>query len=117
MNKYSVQVKGLLCWVPSHEPERPRFPPNTFFLAIARFTSDLCADVLEAMINYSPHKELQGDCYKVRLHFVSLDGKDEEIKRLSKNSEILIMDAHKVIAVCHNISLPVLPGTFLDDEW
>lgn len=117
MEKYPVQIEGIICWLPPHKPERPRFPSNTPFLAITRFTSDLCADVLEAIIYYSPHRESMEDCYKVRLHFVSLDGKWEEIKRLSKNSEILIMDAYKVIAVCRNITLPVSPGTLLDNEW
>lgn len=97
---------GVICWLPPHRPGKERFLPGVNFTAIARFTSDLSGPVLEADINYSPFPLLDDICFKVRLHYRTLEGKNDEIKRLARYTEILIMDAHKVIAVCRNLSVP-----------
>lgn len=111
-----VHFIGVICWLPPHRPEKPRFRPGVSFTAIARFTSDLDGPVWEANINYSPFP-LQNDvCYKVRLHYHALQGKEDEIKRLARYTEILIMDAHKVIAVCRNISVSSSQVN-MTDEW
>jgi hypothetical protein len=116
MGKYPVQFIGVICWLPPHKPDRQRFPPGEQFTAIARFTSDLSGPVLEARVNYSPFPLSQEDCFEVRLHYHTLINKDDEIKRLARYTEILIMDGHRVIAVCRNISVPNSPID-IDDDW
>lgn len=116
MEKYPVQFIGVICWLPPHNPNRQRFLPSENFVAIARFTSDLSGPVLEARVNYSPFPLSQNECFKVRLHYRVLEGKDAEIKRLARYTEILIMDGHRVIAVCRNISVPDSQIN-IDDEW
>jgi hypothetical protein len=117
MKNYPAHFIGIICWLPLHKIERARFSSGQGFVAVARFTSNLSGPVLEALVNYSPIPELLNGCYKVRLHFRTLDGKEDEIRKLAKNTEILIMDAYKVIAVCRNISLPNFPVINMNDEW
>ncbi|MBI9047485.1 MAG: hypothetical protein JEZ06_23570 [Anaerolineaceae bacterium] len=116
MKKRNIQIIGTICWLPPHKPNRKRFPPDFPFLAIGRFTSDLSGDVLETYVNYSPSCENDNSCFKVRLHYRTLEGKKEELEKKVKNSEVLIMDAYKVIAVCRNLSIPDDVG-FIDDNW
>ena len=116
MMPYIAHFIGVICWLPPHRPEKPRFLPGVNFTAIARFTSHLEGPVLEANINYSPYALQDDVCFKVRLHYHALEGKEDEMKRLAKYTEILIMDAHKVIAVCRNISIPSSQVN-MTDEW
>lgn len=116
MNTHPVHFVGVICWLPPHNPDRERFQPGETFVAIARFTSNLSGPVLEAGVNYSPIPLAQGECFKVRLHYRTLEGKSDEIKRLARYTEILIMDGHRVIAVCRNISIPDSKIN-LEDEW
>jgi hypothetical protein len=116
MQKYPTHFIGIICWLPTHRIGKKRFPPSLNFTAIARFTSDLSGPTLEADINYSPFPVVDDGCFKVRLYYRTLVGKNDEIKRLARYTEILIMDGHKVIAVCRNISLPDSPIS-IDDEW
>ena len=117
MKTHPVHFVGVICWLPPHNPDRQRFQPSANFVAIARFTSDLSGPVLEAGINYSPFPLQQKECFKVRLHYRTLVGKNlDEIKKLARYTEILIMDGHRVIAVCRNISVPDSQIN-LDDEW
>lgn len=117
MKNYPVHLIGLIYWLPPHTSERLRFPPNQGFVAVSRFTSNLFGPALEALVSYAPFPVLQTECYKVRFHFRTLEGKEDEITKLTKNTEVLIMDAYKVIAVCRNISLPDLPLSNMNDEW
>jgi hypothetical protein len=117
MKEDLVQFVGVICWLPPHNSERERFPPGQSFLAIARFTSDLAGPVLEAWVNYSPFPLSQDQCFNVRLHFRTPAGKDAEIRRLARYTEVLIMDAHRVIAVCRKISVPESSSMHLEDEW
>jgi len=116
MGKYPAQFIGVICWLPPHRPGKQRFQAGQAFLAIARFTSDLSGPVLEARVNYSPFLLPQESCFRVRLHYRTLVDKNNEIKRLARYTEILIMDGHRVIAVCRNISVPNSPLD-IDDEW
>lgn len=117
MNTHPVHFVGVICWLPPHNADRRRFQPGEPFVAIARFTSNLSGPVLEAGINYSPIPSLaQGECFKVRLHYRTLEGKSDENKRLARHTEILIMDGHRVVAVCRNISVPD-SQIILEDEW
>jgi hypothetical protein len=50
-------------------------------------------------------------------YLVTLEGRGDEIPKLAKNTEALIMDAYKVIAVCRNISLPDFLAGNMDEEW
>jgi hypothetical protein len=116
MTKKSVHVIGVICWLPPHKPERPRFPPGESFRALGVFTSDH-SSAWTLAFNYSPILlEGQHDCYQVRLNFASLDEKRDEIKRLSKNAEVIIQDGYKVVAVCRNIQMPEIE-TFMDSPW
>lgn len=116
MENHPVHFIGVICWLPPHKPEKQRFPPGETFLAIARFTSDFSGPVLEARINYSQFPLLQDACYRVRLHYRTLEGKCDEIKKLARYTEILIMDGHRVIAVCRDISIPNYQ-IHLEDKW
>jgi hypothetical protein len=116
MKNFPVQFTGTICWLPTHRPGKIRFPPAYKFLAAAKFTSDFSAPDMDAVVSYSPFQESSAECYKVRLYFRLLEGREDEIRRLAKNTEILIMDAYKVIAVCRNISLSE-SKQMMDDEW
>jgi len=119
MKRYPIQIIGTIYWLPPHKPDKPRFQfsPAKEFRAIGIFTSDLSGLVREALINYSPYPECQSDCFKVRLWYWTLEGKYDEMKKLSKNSEILIMDGSRVIAVCRNLSVPGPSAGYIDDDW
>jgi hypothetical protein len=115
--KFPIHLNGVICWLPPHKPGRVKFPPNASFRAMAMFTSDL-SFATDGVVNYSPFPlNDQVSCFEVRLSFPFLANPIDEIRRLSKNSEILIMDAYKVIAVCRNIALPEKPAENVDDEW
>jgi hypothetical protein len=116
MKNFPVHLNGIICWLPVHRSGKIRFAPSQKFLAIGIFTSDFSTPMIEVVVNYSPFQESNMECYKVRLFFRTLEGRQNEIKRLAKNSEILIMDAYKVIAVCRNISIPD-SKQMIDDEW
>jgi len=119
MEKYPIHIEGIICWLPPHTKGRSRFSPNKYFVALARFTSNLRGPDREAIVSYSPYlcDEDQKDCFNVRLHFFSLRKKENEIKKLIKNSELILMDSYIVIAVCRNLILPKANSLFLDDEW
>ncbi len=116
MKNSPVHFTGIICWLPTHRVGKIRFPPDNKFLAIAKFTSDFSAPDMDAVVSYSPFPESNAECYKVRLYFRLLEGREDEIKRLGRNSEIMIMDAYKVIAVCRNISIPT-SKQLMDDPW
>lgn len=117
MKTNQAHFVGVICWLPAHKPERQRFQAGEIFVAIARFTSDLAGPVREASINYSPISlSTVGECFDVRLHFRTLEGRRDEIEKLARYTEILIMDGHKVIAVCRNIIIPN-SKIYLEDEW
>ncbi len=116
MKNSPVHFTGIICWLPTHRPGKIRFPPDYKFLAVAKFTSDFSAPDMDAVVSYSPFQESNTECYKVRLYFRLLEEREDEIRRLARNSEILIMDAYKVIAVCRNITVPE-PHQMMDDVW
>lgn len=117
-NQYSVHFLGEICWLPPHKPERKMFQPMTNFRALGKFTSDFSEPEMTVLINYSSfHLHNSPNCHKVRLHFAFLNGKVDEINRLSKNCEVLILDAYKVIAVCRNIRLSESGAEKMEDEW
>lgn len=119
MNKHPIHIQGIICWLPPSKPGRSHFPPEYPFLAQAIFTSDLHAPTMrDAFINYSPDRCCEpGECFKVRICFMSLIGQDEELNRLVKNSELIIMDSYKVIAVCRKLSLAISSGYIEDEGW
>lgn len=117
MKNYPVHFTGLIYWLPPHKVERIRFPPGQGFVAVARFTSDLSGPVREALVSYSPISVLLHEYYEVRLHFRTLNGHENEARKLAKNTEILIMDSYKVIAVCRNLSVPDFGSVYMNDEW
>jgi hypothetical protein len=116
MKNYPVHLVGTIYWLPPHKQGRVKFPPGHKFIAIARFTSDLSGSTLEAVVSYSPFQEDDIECYQVRLSYRMLGEHKEELERLAKNTEILIMDAYRVIAVCRDIAIPQ-SGLMIDDEW
>lgn len=116
MDKRPAQFLGVIYWLIPHKPGKKRFPPSVNFTAIARFTSNLSGPVLEADVNYSPFPIFEDTLFRVRLHFHTLVGKNDEIKRLARYTEILVMDGHKVIAICRDITLP-LESIYIDDQW
>jgi len=127
MRKYPIQIIGIICWLPSHNPngQRFKFKPAQNFLAITRFTRNLSGPDLnlsgpglETLVNYSPYPENQWDCFKVRLYYRNLEGKkDDEIEKLIKYSDILIMEGYKVIAICRNLSVSGPSSGNMDGNW
>src|SRR5690242_16282440 len=116
MKNSPVHFTGIICWLPAHRVGKTRFPPDYKFLSLAKFTSDFSAPDMDAVVSYSPIQESNPECYKVRLYFRLLEGREDEIKRLARNSEIIIMDSYKVIAVCRNISIPA-SKQMMDAPW
>ena len=107
---------GVICWLPPHKPDRKRFPPAVNFRAFSKFTSKFPAPDVDALVNYSPYPiDDQNTCFNVRLHYAFLE--ENEIKRLIKYCEVILMDSYQVIAVCRNIALPDKKNIFLEDEW
>jgi hypothetical protein len=116
MKNPPVHLVGVICWLPPHKPERPKFPPGESFRALGVFTSDHSSGWTVAF-NYAPVSlDGKSECYQVRLYFAFLDNKRDEIKRLSKNTEVIIQDGHKVIAVCRNIQIPETE-ILMDSPW
>lgn len=73
---------------------------------------------MTALVNYSPYPlDNFANVFEVRLHFAFLEERKAEIDRLSKECEVLLVDAYMVIAVCRNISVPESPNQYLDDVW
>jgi hypothetical protein len=116
MKNFPVHFTGVICWLPTHRAEKLKFPPNYKFLTMAKFTSDLSAADLDAVVSFSPYQTFNTECYNVRLYFNTLEGHEDELRRLGRNSEIILMDAYKVIAVCRNIAIPE-SQQMMDDPW
>jgi hypothetical protein len=115
---FPVHFLGVIHWLPPYKPDRKRFPSKTNFRALAKFTSDFSMQEMTVLVNYSPFPvDNSNNDFDVRLHFDFLEGENNEISRLCKKCEVLIMDAYMVIAVCRNISLPKSPNQYLDDVW
>ena len=118
VKSFPVHVIGDICWLPPHKPNQNRFPPAINFRALAKFTSNYSAPDMTALVNYSPVEVSdQNKCFKVRLYFSFLEGKEGTIRQLTRNCEVILLDSYKVIAVCRNISLPDTENIFLEDEW
>lgn len=116
MANNTVHLIGDIYWMPPHKPEKPRMPPNESFRALSFFTSDNSTG-WTVTLNYSPISlEGQESFYKVRLNFAFLDDKRDKLKRLSKNTEIIIQDGFRVIAVCRNIQFPENEFS-IDTKW
>ena len=114
--KMPVHILADIYWLPTHNPERSEnFPPNGF-RTLSFFTSDFSTG-WTVHINYSKDSlQGQANCYRVRLFFYFLDEKRDELKRLTKNAEVLIMDGFKVIAVCRNLRIPKA-DIYMDSLW
>jgi hypothetical protein len=115
--QFPVHLLGVIHWLPPYRSERKRFPAKTNFRALVKFTSDFSLQEMTALVNYSPYPLDNSNDFEVRLHFAFLEEKKDEIDRLSKKCEVLLLDAYMVIAVCRNISVPESPNQYLDDVW
>jgi len=100
MENFSVQLLGVIHWLPSHKPGRVQFPPDTPFRISVRFTSDF-APIYSAVVIYLLGPDTSGR-NPVRLSF-PFENKNR-IAELARNSEILLMDGYKVIAVCRELT-------------
>jgi len=115
---YPVHLQGTICWLPPHRPDKKRFAPGINFRALAGFTGDYSGPYMTVLVNYSYAPIGNSlDCNKVRLHFGVLNGNNDEIKRLSKNCEVLILEAYKVIAVCRDIHAADSGNGTMEAEW
>jgi hypothetical protein len=110
---YPIHLTGSIYWLPSHRPGKPRFPTETIIRALAKFTADFTPSYT-VLISYSSTISSQG-LYEVRLSFPF--GDVDVIRRQFSKSELLIMDAYKVIAVCRDLNDKVRSGAKMDDSW
>jgi hypothetical protein len=102
MNNFPVQLIGTIYWLPSHKPGRIQFPPDTIFRVSVRFTSDFSPS-FSAVVRYSSKSCATGG-NPVRLSFPFVEGLNR-LTELTRNSEILLIDGYKVIAVCRELKL------------
>jgi hypothetical protein len=113
--EFPIHLIGGICWLPPEKSNQKIKPPNTVFRALGKFTSNLIISTT-VLVNYSPIALSESwRCYKVRLNFAFLS--QNEVERLMINTEVLIMDGYKVIAICRNIRRPILENSKMDDEW
>ena len=91
-----------------------RFDPATNFRALARFTSHFSL-AFTVVVNFSPNLMKDGQCHRVRLNLAF--AKWSDIEKLSHNSEVLIMDSYKVIAVCRNLTVVEPNAGKMGDSW
>ena len=106
MKKMPIHVLADTYWLPPHNPESSKIPPNTNFRTICFFTSDL-SQGWTAEINCSKKPGLdQLNFCSIRLFFYALDERRDEIRRLSQSAEILITEGYKIIGICRNLSIP-----------
>lgn len=111
--EFPVHLVGKIFWLPAHRPEKSPFPPETIFRALAKFTSDFTPSYT-VLVSYSSIGFEQG-FHDVRLNVTF--GKIDDIQRLAKNSEFIIMDGYKVIAVCRNLTYVARSGNHMGDSW
>ena len=116
MKKMPIHVLADIYWLPPHNPESSKIPPNINFRTICFFTSDL-SEGWTAEINCSKKTVLgQQNFYPTRLFFYALDERRDEIRRLSKSAEILITEGFKIIGICRSLYIPE-DEIFMDSPW
>ena len=111
--EFPIHLVGKIFWLPPHRPEKLPFPPEVIFRALAKFTSDFTPSHT-VLVSYSSTMSEQG-FQDVRLNITF--GKVDDIQELAKNSELLIMDGYKVIAVCRNLTFVARSGNHMGDSW
>lgn len=112
-NEFPIHILGKIFWLPPHRPGKPLFPPETSFRALAKFTSDFSPSYT-VLASYSSLVSEQG-FHEVRINVTF--GKVDDIQRLTKNSELIILDGYKVIAVCRDLNFAAFNGNQIDDPW
>lgn|GEM_PF-3487782 len=116
MKKMPVHILADIYWLPPHKPESPRIHPRTSFRTVSFFTSDFSSGwTVEAKVSKNSLLN-QTDSFSAKLFFYFLDEKRDEIRQLSKNAEVLIMDGFHVAAVCRNLRIPETE-IFMDSPW
>lgn len=98
MNTLFVQITAEIVWI--LDEYREKFQPGKAFKSYAKFTSNFSSS-FTAVVSYYGTIDGQLQFHKVRLSFPF--AMDEEIKNLSRNTEILLLDAYKVYAICRNV--------------
>ena len=94
------QLKCKLHWVPPHTNARDRFAPKKLFRTYGVFTSDFKA-------TYTVEVRFSENCVD-GFHDATLEIPFAELnvlKRLLKQTNIVLMDGYKVIAVCKEITI------------
>ena len=116
MKKMPIHIIADVHWISPHIPKYfETFSPGNFRIP-SFFTSDFS---IGWTVEVNPSKVSladQADWYPVRLFFYALDEKRDEIKRLSKNANLLIMAGYEVIAVCRNLRIPEME-IYMDTPW
>jgi hypothetical protein len=111
--KAPIHLLGLIYWLPSYHPEQPSFPPGVNFRAYGKITTDFTLSYT-VLVNYSPQTDSQGFS-KVRINIPF--GKRDDISKISKHSEIIILDGPRVISICRNLYSPGETGGMMGDSW
>ena len=109
-----IHLMGEIYLLPPYMQERSRLASNTNFRALARFTSDFSL-AFTIVVNFSPDLMKDRQCHRVRLNLAF--AKWSDIEKLSHNSEVLIMDSYKVIAVCRNLTVVEPNAGKMGDNW
>jgi hypothetical protein len=114
MNEKSpIHLLGRVYWLPSHHPERPSFYPGVNFRAYGKITTDFDLSYT-VLINYSPQTDDQG-FNKVRVNIPIAS--QEDISRITRHSEIIILEGPRVVAVCRNLYPPRESDGKMGDRW
>jgi hypothetical protein len=111
--EFQIHLVGKIFWLPHHKPEKSPFPTETIFRALAKFTSDFMPSYT-VLVSYSSTVNGQ-EFHDVRLNIPF--GDIDDIQKLAKNTEILIMDGYKVIAICRNLIFTANSGKNMGDSW
>lgn len=110
---FPVHIVGRIYWLPPHKLAKPLFTAETVHRALGKFTSDFTV-AYTVLFSYSSSTLEQG-FHNVRLNFTFCES--TLLHKLVKNSEILIMDGFKVIAVCRNLTIIENPIEKMGDRW
>lgn len=108
-----VHLTGKIFWLPPHRPEKPLFSAETIYRALGKFTADFSVSYT-VLFSYSSATLAQG-FHNVRINCAFFDS--TLLPNLIRNSEILIMDGYRVLAVCRQLTVVAERNQKMGDQW
>jgi len=114
MEDLDVLLTGSITWVLTPKKKNKKIIPGLIFRALGKFTSDW-DPAFTVVVNYSSSPLWEGETYPVRLAFPLADR--SHILQLCKNSEVVILDGPKVLAICHDLEQNLLENKKMGSPW